>query len=338
MLENLNSSARRLGRRAAAAMLVAIVRPAAGCPLRSQTPAALADGALCSLVVDRRDATARGEAMQQAARGGTRGTFFSGCVLFAEGKPGDAAAAFDRAIRGDTANPVWYAWLGRADGEQAQSANVLRQALLARRARAAFERAVELAPGYLDARDALLQFALQAPSVLGGGVDRARAQAAEIARRDPYRGTMALFTIARHEADTTEMQRVEEMLVGQYPDSARFRMPLISILLAQRKWSDAWTAIDQFERAFPDAAPARYAAGRAAAESGQQLDRGESALRSYLTHTPGRGEPTLAGAHYRLGQVLERQSDHTAARHEYEIAISLDSTLIGAKSALARLR
>ena len=57
-----------------------------------------------------------------------------------------------------------------------------------------------------------------------------------------------------------------------------------------------------------------------------------------MTRTPQRGEPTLAGAHYRLGQILERQANTAAARHEYETAIALDSTLAAAKNAMTRLR
>ncbi len=62
---------------------------------------------------------------------------------------------------------------------------------MAPKLRDAFEKTVQLDPNNLDARESLLQFYLQAPSVVGGGKDKAQAQAREIAKRDPARGHLA---------------------------------------------------------------------------------------------------------------------------------------------------
>ncbi len=62
--------------------------------------------------------------------------------------------------------------------------------------RAAVERAIVLDPDNLDARATLLQFLLQAPRIVGGSRDGARAQAREIERRDPRRGLLARLDVA----------------------------------------------------------------------------------------------------------------------------------------------
>ena len=67
-------------------------------------------------------------------------------------------------------------------------------------------------------------------------------------------------------------------------------------------------------------------------------DRAEAALQSYLQHTPGPAEPSLAAAHWRLGMIHEKRGHTAQAREEYETALKLDPRLRGAKESLAKLK
>jgi len=69
---------------------------------------------------------------------------------------------------------------GVALGEEARRASAFRKISLAKEARAEFERAVQLDPNFLDARFALVEFDMLAPAFVGGGEERAIAQANEI--------------------------------------------------------------------------------------------------------------------------------------------------------------
>jgi TolA-binding protein len=83
-----------------------------------------------------------------------------------------------------------------------------------------------------------------------------------------------------------------------------------------------------------------YQVGRTAALSGQQLDRGEKCLRTYIA-MPVREElenPSIAAARYRLGCILERKGNASGARTEYETAVSLDPKQKQAREALAKLK
>ena len=62
-------------------------------------------------------------------------------------------------------------WLGRGYGAAALQANLLSAAGLAKKTKAAFDKAVALDPANLDARDDLILFYLQAPGFMGGSVD-----------------------------------------------------------------------------------------------------------------------------------------------------------------------
>jgi tetratricopeptide (TPR) repeat protein len=85
-----------------------------------------------------------------------------------------------------------------------------------KKGRAALERAIALDPGNLDARATLMQFLLQAPGLVGGSRDGARAQAREIERRNRERGLLARLDVA------TAVGRTEE-ISGVYDDA----MPLL---------------------------------------------------------------------------------------------------------------
>ena len=69
----------------------------------------------------------------------------------------------------------------------------------------------------------------------------------------------------------------------------------------------------------------------------QQLQRAEQLLRQYLTQKPEGQQPSHAGAHWRLGQVLERQGRKADAIREFQIAVQQDGSLEDAKKDLKRL-
>src|SRR5437762_9518476 len=94
-------------------------------------------------------------------------------------------AACEKAVSLDSNNSVYHLWLGRIYGEKADSSSFFTAAGLAKKVRNQFEMAVQLSPSSVDARTDLAEFYLEAPGIVGGGQDKARAQAATLARLDP---------------------------------------------------------------------------------------------------------------------------------------------------------
>lgn len=269
---------------------------------------------------------------------GARASFLKGCRLLAEKKFGPAGGEFERASKAEPNVAIYHFWFGRATGEQAQRANPIRQPGLARRTKGEFEKAVALDSSYVAPREGLLRYYLAAPGFLGGSADNARLEAAAIARINPYRGGMAHANVALAAKDTAGLIRVHEGLAAQFPDSAAPYLALFNVHVVRKQWAQAWSVVDRLARARPELPVVRYVAGRAAAESGEQLERGETALRAYLQHTPLPNEPTLAVAHWRLGMIAEKRGELSVARQEYQTATSLDPNLRQAKEALARLK
>jgi tetratricopeptide (TPR) repeat protein len=299
-----------------------------------------ADSRLCERAVDKRSGALEeiAVALRDPAIQPGRAAFLRGCEWWGKGKDGPAAAEFEKASRAEP-NSAWYHfWLGRVYGTQTQGASLFRQPGLARRTRAHLEKAVALDPDLIEGRDGLIQYYLLAPAIAGGSKEKAKEEADEIARRNPYAGALAHGRIARHVKDTASMVRVFESMVEQYPDSTAPYLQLGAILIARKDWTRAWALSDRLCAAHPDYRYAFYWTGVLASESGERLDLGERYLREYLAHPPGPNEPSHAAAHWRLGRILERSADRDGARGHYQEALKLDPKFKPAQESLATLR
>ncbi len=111
-------------------------------------------------------------------------------------KFGDAVDVLESAAEISPRSSEAQLWLGRAYGRLAEG-NKLLAFGRARKARAAFEKAVELDPKNRDALDDLFEFYFEAPGIVGGGLDKAEAVAKQIAALDAEDGAELLARVAR---------------------------------------------------------------------------------------------------------------------------------------------
>jgi tetratricopeptide (TPR) repeat protein len=270
-----------------------------------------------------------------------RAALDEGIRLMRENQPEKAEKKFEQAIKAEPNVGLYHLWLGRAVGDQAEEASVVRQPFMARRIKAEFEKAVELDPTLLDARDGLISFYLRAPAVMGGSLEKAREQQRLIAAQDPIRGHSAMVDIALHQKDTVAAERALQAMAAAQPDSV---VPVIRTgqLQAQRgRTDDAFATYEAFLARHPDDIAVRFQVGRLAAISGAQLPRGERVLRDLLAlpdWPTGGSRPSKAAVHFRLGMVQEKSGRKDDARASYETAVRLDPNLQLAKNALAALR
>jgi tetratricopeptide (TPR) repeat protein len=242
-------------------------------------------------------------------------------------QPERAERSFERAIEKEPRNGTYHLWLGNAVGMQAASASVVRQPFLARRIKAAFERAVELDPELLDAREGVMQFHLFAPAVMGGDKAEARRQQREIARRDPARGHVAAANIAWSTRDTAATERELRAAIALQPDSLAGTATLASRLVSWKRPAEAFALWDRFIARQPQSVQARYQYGRLAAITGSNLPQAERHLRAILAieqWPESNWSPGKAAAHARLGDVLRQQGKRDDARAAYDRALALD--------------
>jgi tetratricopeptide (TPR) repeat protein len=200
------------------------------------------------------------------------------------------------------------------------------------------ERAVELDSTNIDARVNLMQFYLQAPPMVGGGVDKAREQLAAITALNPYQGQLQSAAIAENQRDSVAAERILRDLTAALPDSSTPSVRLATYYANQKRYDDAFRVLEERLHRSPNDGSALYQLGRTGALSGAKLDQAQLALNQYVKMPHKRGAPSIAAAHWRLGMVVEAKGDTKTAKAEYERALRLDPKLTGAKVSLDKLK
>jgi tetratricopeptide (TPR) repeat protein len=249
----------------------------------------------------------------------------------------DAAKAFERAIQLDPTKSDYHLWLGHAYTRQLATANFIRKGVIGRRIGPHYDKAVELDSNSVAAAEARVEFYLEAPSMVGGGADKAKAEAARLLRLSPYHGGFAQARIAEKAKAWDQAESEYRTLIRANPDSSRPVTALVSLLQSRERFAEAFEVIDARLARFANDTLAIYNLGRTAAISGKELSRGEAALRKFLSMLGVSDPQSRASAHYRLGMIREKLGDLPAARAEYDSAIALNPRYEDALAARKRL-
>ncbi|HEY9426208.1 MAG TPA: tetratricopeptide repeat protein [Gemmatimonadaceae bacterium] len=259
-------------------------------------------------------------------------------VHLAERETEQAIEWLERAVDLDTTSADARLWLGRAIMEHARTASKFRRPGLARRVKAAFERAVALDPRSVDARRALLDFYLMAPSALGGGKDRARAQADSIHSLSYLRGRLAYAAIRQKQKDVAGAVQELRAALEEYPDTVAAHYAMAELWTAAGALDSAAAAYDGLLTRWPGEYRARCELGRVWTRMDGGLERAARALDECLRATPDHDGPAVAEAHFAVGALYERRGEVGRAESEYQAALQRVPRHREAKKALEGLR
>jgi tetratricopeptide (TPR) repeat protein len=263
---------------------------------------------------------------------------YLGRLALEEGRLDDAIDHLDRAAQLNPTNAVYFLWLARGYGLQARKAGIPTGIGPALRSRSAFEKSVTLDPELIEAREDLIQFHRKAPGIVGGSRRAARSHANEIKKRDPYLGALIQGDLLMDERKYREAENVYRAAAETKPGhvDAYYRLGL---LYSKRKeFEKAFPAFEKILQLDTNEVEACFYMGEAGALSGLRLPRAEEALKVYLRTRPWSIMPSLADAHFRLGQIYEHQRKHDLACVEFQAALKLDPDLQAVKAALRNLR
>jgi tetratricopeptide (TPR) repeat protein len=219
---------------------------------------------------------------QQAGPSAGKAYCLAGRDHFMLGEYKKASEAFEQALALEPANSEYAHWLGRAFGRRAETSSPFSAPLHASKARAYFEKAVELDPTNEEALNDLFDYYLEAPGFLGGGYDKAEALAKRIAERNPAEGHFAQAQLAdkRKQFDTAEdqLRRAMELAprqVGRVLDLARY-------LAKHGRIPESEAAFDEAEKLAPNSPKVRFARARTYVEQKRNLDKARVLLNQYL--------------------------------------------------------
>jgi len=253
------------------------------------------------------------------------------------GRAEEAAAHLERAVERTPGDAEAHSLLAQAYGAQASAAGMITKMRLAGKIRDHFERAVALAPDEIRYREALLEFYVQAPSAMGGGLDKAQGQAAEIAKRDRVRGLLASGRIAQLDGDGETALAKYRQAATERPEDPRIVLRLVIYLQELKRWPEAFQRLDALLARNESAGSAWYQLGRTAVLSNSRHADGERALQRFLAMTREADSPPPEAAHWRLGMLYEQMGRKADARRQYQQALQLNPAHKESKAALKKL-
>jgi len=250
-----------------------------------------------------------------------------------------AESSCQKAVALEPGNGRYHLWLGRVHGEKADRANFLSAARLAGKTRDEFQRAVELNPNDVAARVDLAEFYLEAPGIVGGGQDKARAQAKIIGAASPAWEHWVYARIAEKNKDASTAEREYRRMIEtskDNKDNSEAWLNLALFLRRQKRYDEMEQAIVTISQqpiskrdVLVEAAGNLYRAGRNSPLAIQLLER-------YLASPPVEEAPAFK-AHYLLGSLLEKQGDRDGAARHYRASLALAANFGLAQQALNRV-
>jgi tetratricopeptide (TPR) repeat protein len=230
-----------------------------------------------------------------------------------------------------------WLWLGNAYGQQALAAGMLSKPKWAGKCRDAYEKAVAVAPGDPDARLSLMQYYLQAPGFLGGGVDKAQAQVDAMATISPAWGHIGRAAVLLVDDRDDEALDAYAAAVAADPANHRALLGLISLHIGAKRIEPARQVVDAAIARDPRDPVGLYMLGRLAIEDGLRIDEGIDGLATYITLENPPEELGLGAAWWRKGLLYEKAGRKDDAVKALQQAVSLDPRLEQAKKDLARM-
>jgi tetratricopeptide (TPR) repeat protein len=245
-------------------------------------------------------------------------------------------SACERAVNLAPQNSLDHLWLGRIYGEKANRAGFMSAAGLAKKVRTEFERAVELDPKSWQARTDLAEFYLEAPGIVGGGKDKARAQAGVLASLNPAMAHYINGRIAEKNKDTATAEREYRTAVEASQGGAHAWLNLALFYRHQNRLDELEPALRTMESRPLDRPESLMDGGSILLRTGRNYALGIELVRKYLSGPTVEEGPAFK-AHYVLGQLLEKQGDRSAAAQEYRDALALAHNYTRAQEALKRI-
>lgn len=247
-------------------------------------------------------------------------------VYFTEERWDDAVNECTTAVQLDGQKGQNHLWLARALGEKADAVSFLSAFALAKRARVEFEQAASLDPRDAETLSDLGEFYSSAPSVVGGGNDKAQGLVPELQKIEAARAHVLLGRIAESAKDYATAEREYKLATVNNQHPAFAWMTLASFYRKRERWNDMQSAVESgYKAAQHDrgAGVALYNGAAVLIKGKRNLALAAKMLEEYLANYPKSEEAPAFQAHTRLARIKAQLGDKNGAWQEKAAALSL---------------
>jgi tetratricopeptide (TPR) repeat protein len=254
-------------------------------------------------------------------------------AFYSEDHAEEAIASCESAVRLLPRNSEAQDWMGRAYGQKAENAGPLEGFKLARKVHSAFESAVAFDPNNGAAVNDLSEYYVNAPSIVGGGLDKADALANVSAARlaqNAHR-IRALAAEKRKDYGRAEEEFQAAVDVAKRPDA----WADLGGFLARRKETDRSVEALRHALAADRAKDASVVdAASILNEMHVEAKLAMATLQQYLAGNAKSDAAPAAKVHVILGRMMSDAGDAAGADAEFHKALELASNYAPAQRAL----
>jgi len=259
-------------------------------------------------------------------------------VYYAMEQWDEAVKYGERAVQLDSGDAMYHLWLAREYGRKAADSSAFAAAGFARKAKNEFERAVQLDPTNVPARVDLAEYYTEAPAIMGGGLDKARAQATQVQKLDPGMAHLILARVAEKEKQFDKAEDEFRAAVKQAKNRADMWLQLAAFYRAHGRLEEMQIAVASAMAEPSKPAESYFDAGKELYLGGRNFSSAVQYLQSYLS-SGGLVESAPAfRAHYLIGELNQKLGNNGAAASEYHASLALASGYEPAKKALSRVQ
>lgn len=250
-----------------------------------------------------------------------------------------ASASFERAVQLSPRDSVYRDWLAKAYGRRAEESMFLSAMTWARKTHREFEIAVELNPANFEARRDLIRYEMNAPSVVGGGDDKAMKHIEALEKIDPIQGQLARGEFFATKKRMPEADEVFAKILETNSDQVGVYFEVCDYYRDRPNAEKMGEAVDKAEHIDPNDRRLKFYQGVLLVMQRKSPGDAEMLLKSYIATVPDNSDmPPHAAALEWLGKLYESQGRSSEAAEEYRESLSLDSHNKGVEEELKRIQ
>jgi len=243
-----------------------------------------------------------------------------------------AVEQLGKAIELNENNAEYHYQLAEAYLAKFEYANILQKPFIAPKVKTQLELAVRCDPSSTLYREALIQYYVFAPGILGGSFEKAHEQADEIAQRDPYLGVLAHAGIFSEEGEGERSLSLYQRAIRSQPKSWEAYHRLGLYYLNVQETDEAITMFRKYVDLAPDQANSYNCLGQAYQQKGMYAEA-ISAFQKALER-----DPSLASLVFRIAQLCDLKGMRSPALEHYQRYLSMVPRGRAAEDARGRIR
>lgn len=238
----------------------------------------------------------------------------------------------EKAVELDESNAEYHFMLAEAYMAKFQYAGLVRMPFIAPKVRTQLELAVNLDPRSTAYREALVNYYVFAPAILGGSFKKAREQAGEIAKIDSYMGLLAYAGVFAEEGESEKAENLYKKAIYSRPASWQAYQHFGAYYLGIHEIDAAIVMFKKYVEVAPDQAESYHQLGQAYQQK-RMYEEAITAFQKTLERDPSR-TPLV----FRIAQLYEFRGNKALAREQYRRYLSMVPSGRAADDARVKIR